>query len=78
MKQNDPPADPLDRELDDARAEQVQEANGMLSMGAGIGAIGALSALAFGAVCPICVVATPALVGVGLYKRMRLHRRAKQ
>lgn len=35
----------------------------------GIGAFGAAGALLLGAVCPICVVAAPALIGAGVYKR---------
>jgi hypothetical protein len=38
-----------------------------LTAGLGVGAIGALGALA-GAVCPLCVVATPALLGAGLVR----------
>ena len=36
-----------------------------LTAGLGVGAIGVLGAVA-GAVCPLCVVATPALLGAGL------------
>jgi len=40
-------------------------------LGAGVG-LGALSlgAAAIGAVCPMCVVAVPALIGSGLWHRM--------
>ena len=41
----------------------------LIATGLGIGAFGAISAALLGAVCPICIVATPALVGAGLYKR---------
>ena len=47
------------------------EANTLITGGLGIGAFGAASAALLGAVCPVCVVAAPALVGVGLYKRYR-------
>lgn len=50
-----------------------------LATGAGVGAIGALGALA-GAVCPLCVVATPALLGAGLVRTVwgkHLERRAR-
>jgi hypothetical protein len=40
---------------------------------AGLGTLGAVSAIVGAAVCPICVVATPALLGVGLYKRWKEH-----
>ncbi|MBE2251617.1 MAG: hypothetical protein IAE78_18890 [Myxococcus sp.] len=36
-----------------------------LKAGLGVGAVGVLGAVA-GAVCPLCVVATPALLGAGL------------
>jgi hypothetical protein len=45
------------------------EANSLITGGLGLGAFGAASAALFGAVCPICVVAAPALVGAGIYKR---------
>ena len=51
-------ADPKDR-----------ESTRYLTMGASIGLFGVVGALAGAAVCPVCVVATPALLGVGLYKR---------
>ncbi len=53
--------------------------NDLLSVGLGVGAIG-LAGAALGAVCPICVVATPALLGVGVISKLRslvLSRRAK-
>lgn len=48
-----------------------RESTQYLTMGLGIGAIGAMGALVGAAVCPVCVVATPALLGVGLYKRWK-------
>lgn len=47
------------------------EANQLMGMGVGLGAFGAVSALTLGAVCPLCVVVAPAMVGLGLYKRLR-------
>jgi hypothetical protein len=50
-----------------------------LTAGLGVGAIGALGVLA-GAVCPLCVVATPALLGAGLVRAAwgkHLERQAK-
>ena len=41
----------------------------------GIGAVGALSAAAFGAVCPVCVVAAPALLAVGVAKHVKAKRK---
>jgi hypothetical protein len=52
----------------------AQRANGsgtdLLKMGLSVGALGVAGA-ALGAVCPICVVATPALVGAGLLQKLR-------
>lgn len=56
---------------DEARAEIRREANEHLAMGGAIGAIGVASAALFGAVCPVCIVATPALLGLGAYKRFK-------
>ncbi|MCC6523070.1 MAG: hypothetical protein IT373_10450 [Polyangiaceae bacterium] len=42
-----------------------------LAAGLGVGAFGVLGAVVGSAVCPVCIVATPALLGVGLYKRWR-------
>lgn len=50
-----------------------RESTELLVAGLGIGSLGAVSAIVGAAVCPICVVATPALLGVGLYKRWREH-----
>jgi hypothetical protein len=50
--------------------------NDMILTGAGIGAIGVAGAVFLGATCPICVVATPALIGVGLFQKWRARRLA--
>jgi hypothetical protein len=47
----------------------------LLATGVGVGAIGVVGAVFLGATCPVCVVATPALIGAGLYKKWK-HRRA--
>ncbi|HSP18719.1 MAG TPA: hypothetical protein VLQ79_04345 [Myxococcaceae bacterium] len=59
--------------MDDGRRK---EGNQLLGLGAGVGAWGAASALLLGAVCPVCVVATPALVGLGLLRRWQAGRPA--
>lgn len=46
-----------------------EQANHFLTLGASVGAIGALGALA-GAVCPLCMVATPALLSFGLVRKL--------
>ena len=47
--------------MDDVRRK---EGNQLLGLGLGVGAWGAASGVLLGAVCPVCVVAAPALVGV--------------
>jgi hypothetical protein len=48
--------------------------NDMILSGVGVGAIGVAGAVFLGAACPICVVATPALIGVGLFQKWRARR----
>lgn len=64
----------MDVVIEAARRDERSEANRMIGMGVGIGAFGAATALLAGAVCPACVVAAPALVGVGLFRRRRARR----
>ncbi len=42
----------------------------LLTMGASVGALGLVGAV-IGAVCPVCVVVTPALVGLGAVQKVR-------
>jgi hypothetical protein len=51
--------------------ERRTEANQLLGAGLGLGALGAVSAIALGATCPLCVVVAPAMLGMGIYKRLR-------
>ena len=48
--------------------EQLEEGKRNIKWGAGIGAFGAASLAIIGTTCPLCFVAAPALVGVGLWK----------
>ena len=48
--------------------QQLTDAGACLAMGAGVGTIGTASALLLGVTCPICIVMTPALIGMGLAK----------
>lgn len=50
------------------------DGNELLATGLGVGAIGVAGAVLLGATCPICVVATPALLGAGLYKKWKAKR----
>ena len=70
--------DDIDRHAEQRRAEQQRaEGNACLSAGVGIGAVGLAGGLLLGATCPLCVVATPALLGVGVYKRLQARRAGK-
>ena len=53
-----------------SRDDERHEANTALGTGLGIGAFGAASAALLGSVCPLCIVAAPALIGYGVYKRI--------
>ena len=53
------------------------EANACMAIGAGVGAVGIASAAFTGAVCPLCILITPGLIGYGAYKRWS-HSEAKQ
>lgn len=54
--------------------DEQAEANSFLATGASVAAIGVAGAVIGGAVCPVCVVAAPALLGVGVWKRLRAKR----
>lgn len=56
--------------------EARRDANAAMGTGFGIGALGVASATLLGAVCPICVVAAPALIGYGVFKRIQCARTA--
>ena len=51
-----------------------EESNSLFAAALSVGVIGAVSAVVGGALCPVCVVAAPALVGAGAYKRWRSTR----
>jgi hypothetical protein len=56
--------------------EDKNEANAMLAGGATVAALGLLGALVSGAICPVCVIAAPALIGIGAARKIRAARRA--
>lgn len=58
------------------RKADSDDANAMLLGGAAIAAIGVVGAVASGAVCPVCIVAVPVLVGIGVARKVRARRRA--
>ncbi|HEX7602303.1 MAG TPA: hypothetical protein VF316_11885 [Polyangiaceae bacterium] len=57
--------------MSDPTPPKARESTQYLAMGLGIGALGVLGAVVGSAVCPVCVVVTPALLGAGLYKRWK-------
>lgn len=56
------------------REKEFQDANSLLALGTGLGALGAGTALLVGATCPLCAIVAPALIGVGVWKRMSASR----
>jgi hypothetical protein len=67
-------ADDEDKKVDAAKSD----ANTLLAGGFGIGAFGLISAAVGGAVCPVCVVAAPVLLGVGAFSRWRIASRGRR
>ena len=61
------------REID----SEKREANSCIGLGLGVGALGVGGALLSAAVCPICVVVAPALVGAGMIKRIKIAKRRR-
>ncbi len=57
--------------------QELQDARSCLAMGAGVGAMGTISAVLIGATCPICVVMAPALIGMGLVKGYAAKKKLK-
>ena len=57
---------------------EKRDANSIVALGAGVGALGAGAALVAGAVCPLCIFLAPGLVGFGLFKRWKLQRRKQK
>lgn len=61
---------------DEDPEQDNKDANQYLAMGAGIGVYGAVTAVVGAAACPLCVVAAPAFLGLGVYKKWRAKRAA--
>ena len=58
--------------------EACASANNLLAAGASAGAVGTAGLLITGAACPLCIIATPVLLGVGLVKRLSAKRKQKK
>lgn len=65
-------------EAEEQVAKDLKDANSCMMIGAGVGVLGVASAITLGAVCPVCYVAVPALIGTGLVKRVIVKRRQKK
>lgn len=64
----------LTHERDETRAE----GNRLLMSGTAIGALSALSTVLLGATCPLCVVGVPALLGLGVLRRIEAGRLSRR
>lgn len=53
-----------------------ENANGLLAAGTTMGLVGTAGTLLTGAVCPLCVVGAPVLLGIGIFKKLRARRRS--
>lgn len=62
--------EPSKGELLRSSAKASQSGTELLLTGLGVGAMG-LAGAALGAVCPLCVVATPALLSAGAVQKLR-------
>ena len=73
-KNPEPEVHPVTRETN----ADMKDADTCTLIGAGIGVLGIAGAFAAGAVCPVCVVAAPGLIGAGLIKRLRVMARRRR
>ncbi|MBX7143702.1 MAG: hypothetical protein K1X79_04560 [Oligoflexia bacterium] len=58
-----------EKDLRPEKGQQEREANTCMALGAGVGVLGAASAALTGALCPLCVVVAPGLIGLGAYRK---------
>ena len=67
-----------DRELEDGQTcSPCEKGTNNLLLGAGVGVYGTATFAITGAVCPACIILTPALIGLGAYKRMKFNQKQK-
>jgi uncharacterized membrane protein YebE (DUF533 family) len=60
-----------ERNSSDPTAQRKKDANVCMALGAGVGVFGGAAALVSGALCPLCLVVTPGLIGYGAYQRYK-------
>ena len=67
----------MDEESKESEFSQksLTDANQCMAIGVGVGGMGTVAALTLGATCPLCFFIAPALVGVGLIKRIKEKRK---
>ena len=58
-------------------SEALTQAHGKLKWGLGLGVFAALSYALLGTVCPLCLVASPALIGAGLFGRAKARQKTR-
>lgn len=51
--------------------KMATEGNQCIAMGLGVGGLGTAAALTVGAVCPLCLIVAPGLLGVGILQRFK-------
>ncbi len=59
----------MENKLNEEREDALKEGNQCIALGLGLGGFGAATGLALGAVCPLCFIVAPGLVGMGLWRR---------
>lgn len=57
--------------------EHKDDSNSCIALGAGVGALGIGTAIATGAVCPLCYIVAPALIGAGVYTKIKRKKQKK-
>lgn len=57
---------------------EKREANTCVALGAGVGALGIGAALVTGAVCPICFIVAPGIIGAGVLKHWNIRKQEKR
>lgn len=59
------------RKLSDESLKKARrEGNHCIALGVGVGGLGTAAALTLGATCPLCFIAAPPLIGMGVYSRL--------
>ena len=60
----------MKEELSLTENDEAREANTCIGLGLGVGALGAAAATVGGAVCPLCIIIAPALIGFGMLRKI--------